>query len=66
LGEWKDVVVRGRTVRKYVADRRYDVLLKRMTTEIDSDRTRLRGFEPRYASAKRQLSHREKKNYGLL
>lgn len=65
-GEWKDVVVRGRTVRKYVEDRRYDVLLKRMTTEIDSDRTRLHGFEPRYASAKRQLSHREKKSYGLL
>lgn len=65
-GEWKDVVVRGRTVRKFVAERRYDVLLKRLTTEIDPDRTRLRGFEPIYAFAKRQLSHREKKSYGLL
>jgi hypothetical protein len=66
LGQWREVVVRGRAVRKYVADRRYDVLLKRMTSEIDSDRSRLHGLEPRYASAKRQLSHREKKSYGLL
>jgi hypothetical protein len=65
-GEWTNVVVRGRTERKLVWEQRYDVLLKRMTTEIDSDRTRLRGFRRVYAATKRQLSHRDKKSYGLL
>jgi hypothetical protein len=64
-GEWREIIVRGRPTREYVADRRYDVLLKRMTTDTDPDRTRLHGYVLRYAAAKRQLSHREKKNYGL-
>jgi hypothetical protein len=65
-GEWRNVVVRGREVRKYVSEQRYDVLLKRLTAEMDVDRTRLHGWTPVYAASKRQLSHREKKSYGLL
>jgi hypothetical protein len=63
----KDVVVRGRTVRKYVAESRFDVVLKRMRsrTTVDDSAT---FYAPGavYASSKRQLSHREKKNYGLV
>jgi len=67
-GEWKNVVVRGRTVYKHVAEARYDVVRKCMTSDSEGrdERARLYGVRLIYATAKRQLSHREKKSYGLL
>ena len=67
-GEWKNVVVRGRTVYKYVAEARYDVVRKCMTSDGEGrdQRASLYGVRLLYATTKRQLSHREKKSYGLL
>ena len=67
-GGWKHVVVRGRTVYKYVAEARYYVVRKCMTSDSEGrdERARLYGVRLVYATAKRQLSHREKKSYGLL
>lgn len=46
----------------------FDVVRKRLVyvTERDAWRAKHCGIVPTYAAAKRQLSHREKKNYGLL
>jgi len=65
-GEMKDVMVRGHKVRKYVTEQRYDVLRKCMTAELDLEMAQVYGIRLVYAASKRQLSHREKKNYGLL
>jgi len=68
LGAWMNVVEQGRTVRRYIAPACFDVVRKRMTwaTERDAQRAMHCGVPAIYATAKRQLSHREKKSYGLL
>lgn len=67
-GAWINVVEHGHTVRKYVAPARFDVVRRRLIAagERDAERARRCGVLASYASAKRQLSHREKKDYGLL
>jgi len=67
-GAWINVVEHGRTVRRYVAPLRFDVVRRCMTSagEGAHDRAELYGMRLIYATAKRQLSHREKKSYGLL
>jgi len=67
-GAWINVVEHGRTVRRYVAPARFDVVRRRMASagEDAHERAKLYGIRLIYATAKRQLSHREKKSYGLL
>jgi hypothetical protein len=67
-GAWINVVEHGYTVRKYIAPARFDIVRKRLVSAGERDAVRARhcGVVPIYASAKRQLSHREKKSYGLL
>lgn len=47
-------------------EERFDVLRKKMTAELDHSHARAQGYGRVYAATKRQLSHREKKCYGLL